>query len=148
MLWITDQVIILFAFIRCFIFICFVFSIINQSHTNGKNSNLAFPNTLGLCHKSSPLQKIFRWQRRNFSCFSTEIILRLIWFNLVVKNFDLICYCHFYKVSKRFFLNLRGSPADNVVSIVKIKRFFCTFSVNLHKIFVISTCRMINRNIL
>ena len=45
--------------------------------------------------------------------------------------------------------NLKRSRAGNVVSIVK-KRvwFFCTFSVTLHKIFIINICRMVGCNIL
>ena len=65
----------------------------------------------------------------NVSCFSTQIILSLICLNLAVKNSNLISYCHFYKGTKRFFLNLRGSLAGNVVGIVKKECGFLVHSL-------------------
>ena len=50
------QIFVLFTFIMHIIFICFVFSVIRQSHTQRKYSDLAFSNTLGLYPKSSPVQ--------------------------------------------------------------------------------------------
>ena len=107
-----DLVFVLFVFIIWPIFISFVFSIINQSHTKWRILKFSlfkytwFGSQIFASQIFILLQKIFRWQRKNFSCFSTQIILQLIWFNLVVKNFNLISYCHFYKGSKRFFRNL------------------------------------------
>ena len=53
--------------------------------------------------------------------------------NLVVKSFNLISYCPFYKGTKRFFINLRGSLAGNVVGIVQFIR--CR-KVNISLVFI------------
>ena len=122
--------------------------------SNGEYSNLAFSKTLGLCPKSSTV-KYWYFSKRSLDEKPEILAPSLLksywtWFTLILSSRILSSSVNVfsYKDIKRFFLNLRGSLAGNVVSIVKKIRFSCAFSVNPHKIVIINICRMINCNIL
>ena len=115
-----------------------------KTFRNEEYSNLACSTTPGLYPKSLLVHYSYLCSSvdDNVETLAASLILSLICFNLVIKNFRFISKRHFYEEPKIFFLNLRGSLAGNVKvkSINSQNRvwFSYTIFVNFYKIFIMN----------
>ena len=93
----------------------------DKTAPNGEYSNLVFSGTFGQCSKSSPVKYSYFSKRSledQADIFGASLPKSYCaWFALILSSRILSSSVNFYKDSKKFFLNLKGSLAGNVVNL-------------------------------
>ena len=107
-----------------FFFVIFIIQSLTKNFAQWRIIKFFCSSTLGLYPKSSPVKYsyLLNLPEDNADILAVNLSKSYFaWFALILLSIinNLTSYCHFYKESNKFFLNLQGSLASNVVSVVK-----------------------------
>ena len=153
MLWIIYQIFVLYNKCTLYLFVLLLVLLI-KFIPNGEYSNLAFLNTIGFCLKSLPVKYSYYSGRsldENAKILAASLP-KSCWarFDLILSSRILIWSVTviFINVLKDFSYILQDQLLIMLYQLPKRIWFFLTFSVNLHKVFIINICKIVNCNIL